>query len=141
MSTLGSTSPVRVLSGWKEVAKYLGSGVRTVQRYERELGLPIKHPSSKRGSIFADVMALDAWVNAKPMRKSVTGHGCFETKVEDLREALVQNRRLREQMRVSRAEIRREQKQFLARVQSLVLDAHKIREAHKHFANIPEIPN
>jgi hypothetical protein len=138
MSTLGSTSPVRVLSGWKEVAKYLRSGVRTVQRYERELGLPIRHPlGKKRGSISADVTELDAWVYAKPIRTSFTGHGCFETTVADLREALVQNRRLREMMSMSQAELARERTQLHAQVQSLVLEAGRLGKTHKHFSTVP----
>jgi len=35
---------LEILSGWKEIACHLGRGVRTVQRYERELGLPIRRP-------------------------------------------------------------------------------------------------
>jgi len=30
------------LDGWKEISNYLGKGVRTAQRYEQELGLPIR---------------------------------------------------------------------------------------------------
>jgi hypothetical protein len=33
-----------VLSSWKEIARHFGKGVRTVQRWERELGLPIHRP-------------------------------------------------------------------------------------------------
>ena len=33
---------LEILTGWNEIANYLGMGVRTVQRYERELGLPIR---------------------------------------------------------------------------------------------------
>ena len=72
MSTLGSTSPVRVLSGWKEVAKYLRSGVRTVQRYERELGLPIRRPAPKATvAVIATKAELDAWISASPIRAAL----------------------------------------------------------------------
>lgn len=37
-------SHVSILSSWKEIAQYLGKGVRTVQRWEDELGLPIHRP-------------------------------------------------------------------------------------------------
>jgi hypothetical protein len=36
-----STPHLEILSGWKDIANHLGMGVRTVQRYERELGLPV----------------------------------------------------------------------------------------------------
>jgi hypothetical protein len=50
-----------VLSGWKDIAIHLAKGVRTVQRYERELGLPIHRPSGKaRASVIATKVELDA---------------------------------------------------------------------------------
>lgn len=56
----------RILSGWKDIAKHLGQGVRTVQRYERELGLPIRRPGGKTtGSVLAVKAELDAWVASR----------------------------------------------------------------------------
>ena len=55
--------PPRFLSGWKEIANYLGRGVRTVQRYEREMGLPIHRPAGKSwASVVAAKTELDDWV-------------------------------------------------------------------------------
>jgi hypothetical protein len=54
-----------IFSGWKEIARYLGKGVRTVQRYERELGLPIHRPS---GAVISTKGELDSWVGAGAMR-------------------------------------------------------------------------
>ncbi len=31
----------RRLNGWKEIAAHFGKGVRTVQRWEKALGLPV----------------------------------------------------------------------------------------------------
>jgi hypothetical protein len=39
------------LTTWKEVAAYLGKGVRTVQRWEAELGLPVRRPKGGGGHI------------------------------------------------------------------------------------------
>ena len=62
-----------VFSGWKDIANYLGKGVRTVQRYERQLGLPIRRPAGKpSGSVIATKRELDAWVSASSMRDSYT---------------------------------------------------------------------
>jgi hypothetical protein len=56
-----------VLSGWKDIANYLGKAVRTVQRYEYELGLPVHRPAGKLcGSVIAAKSDLDAWVAARP---------------------------------------------------------------------------
>ena len=57
------------LSSWKEIAKYLGKGVRTVQRYEVQFGLPIRRPAARsRASVVATRAEIDAWVAACPIR-------------------------------------------------------------------------
>ena len=57
--------------GWKDIAAYLGKGVRTVQRYERELGLPIRRPAGKStGSVMATKAELDGWVVASPIQEA-----------------------------------------------------------------------
>lgn len=59
----------KFLAGWKEIATYLGKGVRTVQRYEREMGLPVRRPAGKsRAAVVATKVELDAWVSASPFR-------------------------------------------------------------------------
>ena len=53
----------QILSGWKEIANYLGKGVRTVQRYERRQHLPIHRPAGKSLSAVIAIQAeLDRWV-------------------------------------------------------------------------------
>jgi len=57
------------VNGWKEIAKYLGKGVRTVQRYELEMGLPIHRPRGEASStVIASKAELDDWVLAGPTR-------------------------------------------------------------------------
>jgi hypothetical protein len=52
-----------VLNTWKEIANYLGRGVRTVQRYEADLDLPVRRFSGKmRTSVMALPQDLDAWL-------------------------------------------------------------------------------
>jgi hypothetical protein len=59
-----------VFSGWKEIANYLGRGVRTVQRYEEELQLPVRRPAAKRrGSVIAIKAELDGWVLSNTIRE------------------------------------------------------------------------
>lgn len=58
--------PSDKLDSWKEIAAYLGKGVTTVRRWEREEGLPVRRQEhAKRGSIFALKPELDAWLNAR----------------------------------------------------------------------------
>jgi len=50
------------LDSWKEIAAYLGRGVRTVQRWEREEGLPVHRlVHDKRGNVYAQRDELAAW--------------------------------------------------------------------------------
>jgi hypothetical protein len=53
----------KVLSSWKEIAGHLGKGIRTVQRWERELGFPVRRPGGKgKHIVLADSDELDAWM-------------------------------------------------------------------------------
>jgi hypothetical protein len=54
------------LESWKEIASYLNREVRTVQRWERERGLPVSRvPGSQRGGVYASRRDLDEWLNQK----------------------------------------------------------------------------
>jgi len=62
-ATLTPAPPPRVLNGWKEIANYLGRGIRTAQRYEEQLNLPVGRVQGKlRGSVIAFPNDLDAWL-------------------------------------------------------------------------------
>jgi hypothetical protein len=51
-----------LLDSWKEIARYLGREVRTVQRWEKSEHLPVhRHIHQKNGSIYAFKNELDAW--------------------------------------------------------------------------------
>lgn len=53
------------LNGWKEIALHFGKGVRTVQRWEKDLGLPVRRLGTGRGEIvFAFKSELEAWRQA-----------------------------------------------------------------------------
>jgi hypothetical protein len=52
-----------IMSSWKEIAQYLGKGVRTVQRWERERGLPVRR--SGRGLLLAIPKEIDSWVRTQ----------------------------------------------------------------------------
>src|SRR5215813_4047415 len=65
-----------ILNSWKEVAQYLGRGVRTVQRWERELGLPVRRPRGKsRSPIMALREELDSWLNNSPQATNYHANG------------------------------------------------------------------
>ena len=54
------------LDSWKEIAAYLKRGARTVQRWEREEGLPVRRlQHGKLGSVYGYKPELDAWWAAR----------------------------------------------------------------------------
>jgi hypothetical protein len=56
----------KVLGSWKEIAAYLGKGVRTAQRWEQELGLPVRWPDSlSEGVVVATPQDLDLWLRQR----------------------------------------------------------------------------
>ncbi len=73
MAVAAKSSPA-ILNSWKEIAAYLNRGVRTVQRWERDLRLPV-HRIGKgpRSPVYASVPELRFWlstldINTRPER-------------------------------------------------------------------------
>lgn len=59
------------LNSWKEIAVYLNRGVRTVQRWEAELGLPVRRPHGRRHSaVIANCAELDQWIASRPLTQN-----------------------------------------------------------------------
>jgi TolB-like protein/Tfp pilus assembly protein PilF len=57
------------LDSWKEIAKYLGRDVTTVQRWEKREGMPVhRHLHDKRGSVYAFGPELQAWLQGRGPR-------------------------------------------------------------------------
>ena len=57
-----------VLNSRKEIACYLDRGVRTVQRWESELGLPVRRPRGRtRSAVIAMHSDIDHWLKACPV--------------------------------------------------------------------------
>ena len=55
------------LDCWKEIAGYLKRDVRTVQRWERDFGLPVQRlPGGPKAGVFAMRAELDRWLESNP---------------------------------------------------------------------------
>ncbi len=55
-----------VLNSWKDIAAYLKCGVRTAQRWERDLDLPVYRPRpGKRGPVCAFPNEIRMWMRQK----------------------------------------------------------------------------
>jgi hypothetical protein len=53
-----------VLNSWKEIAAYLDRGIRTAQRWERHLNMPVHHiGKGKRSPVCAKVHELNFWLS------------------------------------------------------------------------------
>ena len=66
-----------VLSSWKDIARYLGKGVRTVQRWERHLGLPVRRPvgASQKSAVLLYRGDVDAWLATRFSARALQKNG------------------------------------------------------------------
>jgi hypothetical protein len=72
-----------VLTSWKDIARYMGKGVRTVQRWEQDFGLPVRRPQgSNKKAVLARPRDLDAWValrcTSRAERIPIDGSGSMD---------------------------------------------------------------
>jgi hypothetical protein len=54
----------QILNGWKEISNHIERGVRTAQRWEVRLGMPVHRPALKdRSAVVAFTDELDRWLS------------------------------------------------------------------------------
>jgi|SRR5215467_7969161 len=64
------------LNSWKEIASYLNRGVRTVQRWERELQLPVRRPrGTRRSAVLAVRSEIEVWLRSCPQLTNADRNG------------------------------------------------------------------
>jgi hypothetical protein len=91
------------MTSWKEIAAYLGKSVRTAQRWERELALPVRRPNiGDRNVIIATREELESWVLAQKTSQPIS-------EIDNLRARLAtleaENVRLSQELRGGSAEL------------------------------------
>jgi phage terminase Nu1 subunit (DNA packaging protein) len=60
------SDPNDILYSWKEMAVFLKCGIRTVQRWEKNEGLPVhRHRHWKRGTVYALKSELQEWLSSR----------------------------------------------------------------------------
>ncbi len=100
-----------ILNSWKEIAIYLNRGVRTVQRWEAELGMPVRRPRGRgRSAVIAVRTELDHWIKSCPLEDGVElksrGTACsLSPLIAQLRTSTLQLHQLRSQIIDSRAQL------------------------------------
>jgi hypothetical protein len=63
--------PPTRLNGWKEIASYFGRGVRTVQRWEKDLGLPVRRINTRGAEVvYALVADLERWQESAAAKRA-----------------------------------------------------------------------
>jgi hypothetical protein len=63
------------LRGWKAIADYFGTSDRTVQRWERDLALPVRRRGNAKGSaVVASRLELDEWRSSPAGRQAEGEH-------------------------------------------------------------------
>jgi len=68
--------PSTRLNSWKEIATFVGRGVRTVQRWERELQLPVHRiGNGPRSPVYALIPELNFWITTSGAMRSEPAHG------------------------------------------------------------------
>ncbi|HYK35879.1 hypothetical protein [Alloacidobacterium sp.] len=70
-----ATANDAVLTCWKDIANYLGRGVRTVQRWEQIYGLPVRRPkgAAAKSAVIARVADLKAWLESDWSKRNWQG--------------------------------------------------------------------
>lgn len=64
----------KMLSSWKEIAQYFGKGVRTVQRWEKTLELPIHRPlNAPSNVVLARTSDLEEWMHRGSVATALKG--------------------------------------------------------------------
>jgi len=114
-----TSQPLELLTSWKEIASYLGKGVRTVQRWEQQFGLPVRRPNEKaKGIVHATREELDQWLarqwSQRP-KEFARAVGIDSVYIDSLRASMKQsaelrhaNRLLLEDVRISLRNVHRE---------------------------------
>jgi len=105
-----------LLTSWKEIASYLGKGVRTVQRWEQQFGLPVRRPNEKaKGIVHATRQELDAWLEgqwSQRPKEFAHAYGYDTFYIDEVRASIRQWAELRNEHRMLVAGVRASLKDF-----------------------------
>lgn len=87
------------LTSWKEIAQYLGKGVRTVQRWEQTLHLPVRRHNGKvKGIVRAVPGELDLWLQSRFTPNGQKAKSELEKLRERVAGLLAENQSLRREL-------------------------------------------
>jgi hypothetical protein len=74
-----------ILGSWKEIAAYTKKSIRTLQRWERTLGFPIRRPNVSNASIvFAFASEIDDWFAEQSGSGAKSRVGVLQERIKNL---------------------------------------------------------
>lgn len=130
-----SANDPEVLTCWKDIANYLGKGVRTVQRWERDLGMPIRRPNGidHKSAVMAYTRDLDAWLQSgwAPRQKEEASARCLNEEELEIRNMIQTSRVLRK----TASNLVHEMSEALTRMRTLIQWRNQLSK-YNAFANI-----
>jgi hypothetical protein len=90
----------QTLDSWKEIARFLNRGVRTVQRWEQELNLPVHRiGTGKRAPVYCSIPELQFWFLTSDALRPSSLHSKLTPEMRNEESALQASHRMRERIR------------------------------------------
>lgn len=84
------------LVSWKEIARYVGKGVRTVQRWEHCWDFPVRRPGNRsKGTVLAFTDEIDSWMHSQFAPNGAGSEGEVERLRTEVERLAAENRKLR----------------------------------------------
>ncbi len=123
LKAIPATPKPMILNSWKDIANYVGRGVRTVQRWESELGMPVRRPRARsRSAVVAMSDEIDRWIRSAPTTDPWQHSKVPPTEaVQKLRQSI----QLHNQLRTRCAELQAENRARLIAFRERVLELQK----------------
>jgi hypothetical protein len=110
-----------VLNSWKEIASYLGRGVRTVQRYEQEFHLPVRRLNGKsHSSVVALSSDLDSWLRYIVIGEFATSSTLRVDVADAVHVSIAEGEKLRRQCRELRRKNRQQVTNLVANLAAMI---------------------
>ena len=115
-----------VLNSWKEIADYLDRGVRTVQRWEKDLAFSVRRPRGKsRSAVIALRSDIDSWLRSRALTKADFASIAQQSDLEDV-EASPRVSELVQESRLLRARLMHSRHEFREAVLRLTTSVERI---------------
>lgn len=97
----------QTLNSWQEIASYVGKGLRTVQRWEREIDFPVHRVDNDSRRVYSDTEEINQWMRRSEIATvpKVDVHSSIVARHEKLQTLRSEVIRIREQAVILRETI------------------------------------